>query len=75
MHVLHSGSVPTLVLALLRLVRSGNIYGMCTTCVEHRFLKLKVVVRNKNEAKHELHALEHVYITVCSISHAWQAFR
>ena len=47
MHGMHSGSVPTLVLALLKLVKvliSANMYGMRSTSVVQQPVEPKVVV-------------------------------
>ena len=47
MHELLSGSVPTSMLAVIKLVKtliSANMYGMRYTCVAHRYLKDKVVL-------------------------------
>ena len=73
MHGMHSGSVPTLMLAIFKLVKAiipENMNGMRSTCVAHRFLNLKVVVTTQEQIWHEMYALAHVYLTVCCWNHA-----
>ena len=69
MHRMHSGSVPTTMLAVLKLVKiliSANMYGMHSTSVVHQSVKPKVVVIHATmKLWYELYALAHVYITVC----------
>ena len=50
---MHFGSVPTLMLAVCKLIRiliSANMYGMHPTCVVHQFLKQKVVVSTQERS-------------------------
>ena len=50
MHEMHSSSVPTSMLAVIKLVRtliSANMCRMHSLCVVHQFLKRKVVVRTQ----------------------------
>ena len=68
MHGMHYGSVPTAMLAVFKPVKgliSANMYGMCTICVVHRFLKRKVVVKHKHNFFGMKVRLTHVYMTVC----------
>ena len=66
MHRMQSGSVPTSMLAVFKLVKtliSANMYGMYGTCVVHRFHKTGKCTRTK--LWDEKYALGHVYINVC----------
>ena len=68
MHKMHSGSVPTTMLAVLKLVKvliSANMYGMHSTSVVHQPVKPKVVVSTTPKLWHEVYALANVYVTVC----------
>ena len=53
MHEMHSGSVPTYMLAVFKLAKaliSANMYGMRSTCVVHRSLKWKIHLRRKKRS-------------------------
>ena len=48
---MHSGSVVSLMLAVFKLAKtliSANMYGMQSSCIVHRFLKRKVVIRTQD---------------------------
>ena len=52
-HELHSGSVPTTMLAIFKLVRvliSANMYGFRSTSVVHQPVKPKVVVSTQQRS-------------------------
>ena len=52
MHGKHPGGVPTSILAVFKLVKtliSEKIYGLCSTCAVHRFLKRKMVVGTQEQ--------------------------
>ena len=69
MHGMHSGSVPTSMLAVFKLVKtliSANMYGMRSTCA------CTSISETESSSKHtrtklciKKYALAHVYITVC----------
>ena len=64
MHGMLSGSVPTKVLAVFKLVKaltSANTYGMRSTWVVHRFLKQKVVVRTQERSLGRKNMYEHIF--------------
>ena len=70
-----SGSVPTLMLEVFKLVKiliPANMYGMCSTGIVHQLLKRKVVVKHTNtKFLLEKYALTQLNITVCCCNHAF----
>ena len=68
MHLMHSGGVHTLMLAVFNLVKmliSTNMYSNRSTSVAHQPMNEKVLVSvQETKLWHEVYALAHAFVTV-----------
>ena len=64
MHGMDSGSVPTLMLALFKIVKELISANMRSSCVAHQFLKQKVVVSTQELSFGMKVCIDHACITM-----------